>query len=43
LTNLALDATHGGQLRRIRADTLEEMRRTQWELVDHLPALREAQ
>jgi len=43
LTNLALDPSHRSRLRRLRADTLAEMRRTQWELVDHLPALREAE
>ena len=43
LTNLALDPSYRSRLRRLRADTLAEMRRTQWELVDYLPGVREAQ
>jgi arylsulfatase A-like enzyme len=42
LTNLALDPRHRGQLLRMREDMIAEMRRTNWELVDHLPTVREA-
>ena len=42
LTNLALDAGHAGQLKEFRAGTIAEMRRTGWELVDHLPSVRDA-
>ena len=41
LTNLALDQSYRDQLHAMRADTITEMRRTDWELVDHLPAVRE--
>lgn len=41
LTNLALDERYRGQLQSLRKRAIAEMRRTDWELVDHLPAVHE--
>ena len=40
LTNLALQAEHQQTLKRLRKATIAEMRRTGWELVDHLPPVK---
>ena len=41
LHNLALDNAHRKTLRGFREATIAEMRRTEWELVDNLPSIRE--
>lgn len=39
LVNLAIDAKHGDRLRKFRAATLAELRRTDAGMVDHLPSV----
>ena len=41
LTNLALTSQYREQLRTMRGVAIDEMRRTEWPLVDHLPPIRE--
>ena len=40
LINLAQAGAHRDRLKKMRAATIAEMRRTDWNLVDHLPAVR---
>ena len=42
LVNLALQTRYRSQLLQLRSDTIDEMRRTNWELVDQLPSVRDA-
>lgn len=41
LTNLALNADYQKILQKLRGETIAEMRRTGWKLVDHLPSVRQ--